>query len=206
YLRRTSMKKLLFIFAAISVLALTAFASNRTQTLRFDIALDGTTMVGFLSPNGPPQRGNTFIINGKLFPAGTLQPGSQQNDPNDASNIGDFYCRATFANNVPAAPELPELFNTQLFRFRSHNQGITGGIGSFGIPGNIFGNLPDINQLTTEGIESAAPGTTWTRVVTGGTGIYLGVSGSETIQTIGTNASGGFNERVIFKLIERSDD
>lgn len=177
------MKKLLFIFVAMSLLALTAFASNRTRTVRFDIALDATTMAGVgLPPMGPPQRGNTFIILGKIFPSGTLLPGSQQNDPNDASNIGDFYCRATFANNIPTAPELPELFDTQLFRFSPQN------------------------QLTTEGVESAAPGTVWTRAITGGTGIYLGASGSETIRVIGTNASGGFNERVVFKLVEGDDD
>ncbi len=177
------MNRLVFTLIAIGVLAFTTFASNHIKTLRFDVAIDGTTMAGVgLPTNGPPLRGNTFIILGKIFPSGTLVPGSQQNDPNDAANIGDFYCRATFANNIPTAPELPELFNTQLFRFSSQN------------------------QLTTEGIESAAPGTIWTRAVTGGTGSYFGASGSETIQVIGTNASGGFNERVVFRLTERSDD
>ena len=177
----------------ICALVLSAFASNHTRTLGLDVAIDGATMAGVgLPSNEPPQRGNTFIVNGKLFPYGTLLAGSQQNNPNDANNIGDFYCRATFVNNIPTAPELPELFNTQLFRFRSQNQ-LTIGFRSE-------------NQLTTEGIESSAPGTVWTRVITGGTGIYLGSSGSETIQVIGTNASGGFNERVVFQLVERNDD
>ena len=172
------MKRLLFIFIAIGVLTFTAFAAADTQTVIFDIALDGNSMAGVgLPSNGPPQRGNTFIINGKLFPYGTLYTGSQQNNPNAANNIGDFYCRATVANNIPAAPALPELFNTQIFRFNSQD------------------------QLITEGIESAAPGTIWTRAVIGGTGIYLGASGSENIQVLGTNASGGFNERVVFKLV-----
>ena len=175
------MKKIAFTFIAIGLLALAAFASNHTRTLRFDVAIDQTTFAGVgLPPMGPPQRGNTFIVLGKIFPSGTLLPGPQQNNPNDPANIGDFYCRAVFANNIPTAPGSPDLFDTQLFRFSAQN------------------------QLTSDGLESAVG--PWMRSVTGGTGIYLGASGSERIEVIGTNASGGFNERVVFKLVERNDD
>ena len=126
---------------------------------------------------GPPQRGNTFIVLGKIFPPGTLLPGSQQNDPNAAGSIGDFYCRATFANNIPTASGSPDLFNNQLFRFSSQN------------------------QLMTEGIESAEG--PWMRAVVGGTGTYMGATGSLRIEVIGTNATGGYNQRAVFKLVDR---
>ena len=35
-------------------------------------------------------RGDGFIINGKIFPAGTLPPGTQSNDPNDPGSIGTW--------------------------------------------------------------------------------------------------------------------
>jgi hypothetical protein len=178
-----TMKRMLFASAVIGLLAFNTFSASFTRALRFDVAVDQASMAGVGLPQmGPPQRGNTFIINGKIFPAGTLLPGPQQNDPNAAGSIGDFYCRATVANNLPAGPGLPDLINTQLFRFNSQN------------------------QITTEGIESGEPGLAWMRVITGGTGIYLGASGSVRIETIGTNASGGFNQRVVFKMIERNND
>ena len=175
------MKKSVFIFIAIGALTLSAFASDQTRTLKFDVAIDQATFSGVgLPAMGPPQRGNTFIVLGKIFPSGTLLVGSQQNSPNAAGNIGDFYCRATFANNIPTAPGSPDLFDTQLFRFNAQD------------------------QITSDGLESSVG--QWMRPVTGGTGIYLAATGSERIEVIGTNATGGFNERVTFKLVDHNED
>jgi hypothetical protein len=42
-------------------------------------------------------RGDTFIANGRLFPAGSIAPGAQANDPNDPGSIGRWVERGTMA-------------------------------------------------------------------------------------------------------------
>ncbi|MEP7075362.1 MAG: hypothetical protein ABI878_06095 [Acidobacteriota bacterium] len=172
------MKKGLFTILAIGLLAITSLSAAHTRTLRFDVAVDGPSMRGV---DFAPLRGNTFIVNGKIFPGGTLQPGVQQNDPGASGSIGDWLCRATIVNDLPTLqPGMPALFNTQIMRFNAQD------------------------QLTVEGLES--PQVPWVRAITGGTGDFLGASGSVRVETIGTNVTGGFNQRFVFKILERRDD
>src|SRR5437660_9056582 len=59
--------------------------------LTFDVACDCRT--GVAGPN----RGDVFIIQGKMFPAGTLPSGNAANDPaqrvNGVAPIGNWICR-----------------------------------------------------------------------------------------------------------------
>ena len=186
------MKKLLFILFAFGALSLSALASTNinsiptasavtVQTIPFDIAIDGAT---FRNGNGvnpfamPPPvipRGTTLVLNGKLFPSGTVHSGMQTNDPNGPGSIGDFYCRGTFVNSFAdiIMGAQPEVQTTQLYRFSNGD------------------------QLITEGVEG---GGVWIRAVTGGTGAYRGASGEMRYERVGTNITGDFNIRVVFTL------
>jgi hypothetical protein len=102
------MKKLLF---SLLVVGLIGFAPNvpsqintaanvmaqTEQTLTLDVACDCRT---FAFNRGVTDlaalvRGDGFIVNGKIFPAGTLPAGPATNDPNDPGSIGDWICRGT---------------------------------------------------------------------------------------------------------------
>ena len=61
-------------------------------------------------------RGDGFIINGKIFRASTLDPGTQSNDPNDPGSIGTYVSRGTSTGTLAehlANPESPGVFATQ---------------------------------------------------------------------------------------------
>jgi hypothetical protein len=84
----------------------------------YDVACDCRT--GVAGPN----RGDPFIIQGKIFPAGTLPAGAATNDPTQAVNgvspIGNWICRGQNSFPIPAvvAPAYaltPAAFNTQYF-------------------------------------------------------------------------------------------
>ena len=50
-------------------------------------------------------RGDSFIVNGKIFRAGTLPAGTQSNDPNDPGSIGTYVSRGTSTGTL--AEHLP---------------------------------------------------------------------------------------------------
>src|SRR5437899_12346958 len=79
-------------------------ADEDANTLTFDVACDCRT--------GSPaffagSRGDAFLVNGKIFPAGTLPSGTATNDPtepvNGVSSIGDWSCRGQVAGAFPPA-------------------------------------------------------------------------------------------------------
>jgi hypothetical protein len=186
------MKKLLFTLFAFGALSFAALASininlipaanaQTVQTIAFDIAIDGRTfrtgsgVNPFAMPPPVIPRGTTLVLNGKIFPSGTVHSGTQTNDPNGPGNIGDFYCRGTFVNSFAdiIMGAQPEVMTTQLYRFSNGD------------------------QLVTEGVEG---GGVWIRAVTGGTGAYRGASGDMRYERVGTNSTGDFNIRVVFTL------
>jgi hypothetical protein len=129
---------------------------------------------------GGPNRGDPFIIQGKIFPAGTLPSGTATNDPtlpvNGVAPVGDWICRGQ--NSFPFPPAIapaysstPPIFNTQYFI------------------------LNDGRALTVEGYVN--PGGIGERMsVTGGIGAFSGASGDLQETPIGTNATGCPNVRV----------
>lgn len=142
------------------------------KTLKVDVAIDGATLT--LNNNDPkdpgdPRRGSTFIVTGKIFPAGTIPSGITPFDPNQPGSIGTWICRGVFlADFADIASGKAQLAfdTTQLFLFPDDN-----------------------NALATEGIEGNV-GVTTHRVVLGGTGVFDGVSGTERQDTIGVNQNG----------------
>jgi hypothetical protein len=127
-------------------------------------------------------RSDPFIINGKIFPAGTLPSGNATNDPtlpvNNVRPIGDWICRGQVSLPIPApiAPAYsatPFAFNTQYFL------------------------LNDGRALTVEGY--AIP-TGELLSVTGGIGGFSGATGFTEEGPFGTNVSGCPNFRAKFHI------
>src|SRR2546425_2845491 len=144
--------------------------------LTFDVACDCRTgSPGFFAGT----RGAPFIINGKIFPAGTLPAGTATNDPtqpvNGVASIGNWICRGQVAGIFPPAiasayGSTPPVFNTQYFI------------------------LNDGRALTAEGyVVSFQTGERLS--VTGGIGGFSGASGFIEEAPFGTNATGCPNFR-----------
>ncbi len=150
-----------------------AMAEPRDKgNLSYDVAIDIKTFS--LSNNDPadpknPRRGSTFVVYGKIFPAGTIPAGVSSFDPNQPGSIGNWVCRGVFladyADVISGAAALT-VHTTQLFLFTT-----------------------DDTMLVTEGLEGNV-GVSTHRVVTGGTGAYAGATGQSLQQNIGVNQDG----------------
>jgi hypothetical protein len=157
-----------------------AWADDDRRTLNLDVASDCRT---FNYTRGLPLnqivRGDGFIMNGRIFPAGTLRSGNQTNDPNAPGSIGTWVGRgtstATLAEHI-ANPNLPAIYWTQYL------------------------SLPS-GMIVTEGWH--APGGANDNAVVGGTRIFRGASGDVTIETLGTNSTGCTNSRYRIVLVKR---
>ncbi len=130
-------------------------------SLTLEVACDGRTQRWDSGPAGTGQRGTTFIVTGKIFPAGTLAKGPT--GPDSSGSIGTWVCRGTLYFDLAeiAQGKEPHAATSQLFLF------------------------DDGSQLVTEGLEGGAA--EFTRLVTGGTGRYRGTRGQVTEREVGTN-------------------
>ena len=140
----------------------------------FDVACDcrtGATLDGGV-------RGAPFIIQGKMFPAGTLPSGTASNDPtqpvNGVGSIGNWICRGQVAGTLPPAissayASTPFAYNTQYYI------------------------LNDGRALTAEGYDLPTGGVGLS--VTGGIGGFSGAAGHIQVNGLGTNATGCPNFR-----------
>jgi hypothetical protein len=155
----------------------TAAQAAPNRTLNLDVACDCRT---FSFNRGVSLaevvRGDGFIVNGKIFPAGALPEGAASNDPNDPGSMGDWVCRGTqavsFAEILAGAPQ-PHAFFTQ------------------------YHLLGDGSGLVSEG-PTAETGAA--AAVVGGLGSLSGASGDLTATIIGTNSTGCPNIRFAFNL------
>ena len=155
------------------------------QTMSFDVAIDIKTLS--LNNNDPankadPIRGTTFIVYGKIVPAGTIPSGVTSFDPNQAGSIGTWVCRGVFL------ADFADIFTTKTAQLAFHTTQLS-----------LF---PDDNMmLATEGMEGNV-GVNTHRVVTGGTGLFEGVVGTELQQVLGVNQSGNglFDLRFTFTI------
>jgi hypothetical protein len=149
--------------------------------LTFDVACDCRTGVG------GPNRGDPFIISGKIFPAGTLPSGIATNDPtlpvNGVAPIGVWTCRGQNAFPLPAA--IASAYSASPFAYFDWHFVLNDGRGL---------NVAGYPITETHSILS----------VTGGIGSFSGASGQvEALNlsqgaTVGTNATGCPNFRVKF--------
>jgi hypothetical protein len=153
------------------------------RTFAYDVAIDAKTFS--MTNNDPadkgnPRRGSTFIVYGKIFPTGTIPSGVTEFDPNQPGSIGTWICRGVFladnANILNGSAKMI-VHTTQLFF------------------------LPDDEMmLTTEGFEGNV-GVSTHRAVTGGTGMFEGITGQALQECIGLNQSGLFDHRFTFTVV-----
>jgi hypothetical protein len=155
------------------------------KTLTFDVAIDTRTFrtVNGVNPfaSNPPNisRGDTFIVDGKIYPGGTIPSGQGVFSPDMPGSIGTWVCRGVFlVSFAEIAAGAQVLVNTtQLFL------------------------LDDGSRLVSEGLEGPIP---TMRAVTGGTGDLSGAAGDVLQETLGTNPTGLFNLHFTFGLKKSS--
>lgn len=149
------------------------------QVVTFDVACDCRTFA--FGPN----RGDNFIVNGKLFPAGTLPTGEATNDPtqpvNGVAPIGEWTCRGQ--NSFPLPDELAAAYSAAPFAFF-----------------DWYFILNDGRALTAAGYPTASDGTASALSVTGGIGDFRGAGGDIQAAAFGVNATGCPNFRATIRL------
>jgi len=185
----TFSSKITLAAAALALLAIAATSPHgddgkrseaRWKTIVIDVANDSRSAV---PPIGgpPPKRGDTLLVNGKIYPGGTIAAGDGLDIDTLTGSIGTLSTRGTF--NVDLSQLLagahPALFTTQDYVF------------------SATGALDSEDSLMSEGQEVGA---TTHRVVLGGTGRYRGVIGAVQQETLGMNSTGFLNFRFTFRI------
>lgn len=156
-------------------------ASQTSNTANCDISCDGHKFaLNQLNHSATAiQRGDTFVLSGSIYPAGTIPAGGTRTSPSTfgpdhEGSIGTWICRGVF---LAAGPELKnekiQRATTQYFLFN------------------------DKNRIFTEGFEGPVM---TTRAVLGGVRDFAGVRGVATMERIGINATGSYNLRIVFTL------
>lgn len=149
--------------------------------LTFDVACDCRMgSPAFFSGN----RGDAWIVSGKIFPAGTLQAGTATNDPTlpvrGVAPIGEWTCRGQSV--LPFPPAVATAYSASPFAFNTQ-----------------YFILNDGRTLTVEGY--ALPNFTGERLsVTGGIGGFSGAAGYVEEAPFATNATGCPNFRARFTI------
>lgn len=159
------------------------------HTFELDVACDGNTWVITRSPDADPdepvRRGDTFVVSGRVFPAGTIEQGLER--PNQEGSIGHWICRGWFYHPLEKIQDglAPFLVTNQMYLLDSYD-----GLLSEGTEGGIF----------------------TVRSITGGYGKYAAARGFVEERGLDTNSTtldfgGGFqppapNIRFTFHLVE----
>lgn len=155
--RRNVLKRGSALAGATALIGGTQFAgsvSAATDTLTLDVACDGNTWVinrsPGVEPNAPVRRGDPFIVQGRIYPGGTIEQGLT--GASQEGSIGQWVCRGWFYYGLDEIAEgaVPHVVTSQLYLFDSFN-----GLVSDGMEGGIY----------------------VVRAVTGGYGKYRGVRG-----------------------------
>jgi len=147
------------------------------RRITLDVACDGRTfrMNGGIPVPFGAVRGDTFIVNGKIYPADTLPTGTASNSPDDPGGIGTWICRGTFASSwaeIITGAE-PHGYNTQFHLF------------------------DDGRGVVSDGPEG---GVGIVRAVVGGMGLLAGASGEMSEVELGRNSTGAANLRFTITL------
>ena len=187
-----TLSKITLTAAALALLGIAAALAHgdkgkhpetRWKTIVIDVAEDMRTLsVNTASPTDTePKRGTTAIINGKMYPGGTIAAGDGLDIDTLTGSIGTWITRETFNVDLSqiVAGAHPALSATQYYLFSP--TGVSDGE----------------EALFSEGPEFGA---TTHRVVLGGTGRYRGVIGEVQEETLGANSTGFANKRFTFTI------
>jgi hypothetical protein len=159
-------------------------SEGRWKQLVIDVAIDArTAVVNLVNPaDALPERGATFIENGKVFPGGTIAPGNGLDIDTLTGSIGTFVNRGTFNFDLGQvfAGAHPAISSAQQYVFSS------------------TGTLDAEDSLMSEGQDSV--NSTTHRVVLGGSGAYRGTIGEVKQEVLGQNNTGFLNFRFTFQI------
>ena len=148
-----------------------ATARQDRDTVEFDVAIDGRTWrSNRLSEVGPPLMGDTFIVLGSIYPAGSFD--EDVSGPSDPGAIGRWICQGTFLVDV-AEGSTPHVFTTVMFAL---GDGLSSSEGSL---------EEATDALLTIGYEGGVEEVQ--RTLSGGFGTYAGANGSVTQRLHGSN-------------------
>jgi hypothetical protein len=161
-------------------------SNNRLRTVVYDVACDARTFR--LNKSGTlldARRGDGFIVQGKIYPAGTIPAGGTIENPGPFNpdtapgSIGTWVCRGTFHFDISEilAGAHPHLYSTQYHLFA------------------------DGNAFVHDGPEGGAP---QLRALIGGRGSFIGAAGEVLEEPIGVNSTGLFNIRHTFRIKSES--
>lgn len=184
------MRRLPFVFfvsaligsLSLGVLWSTVAQADSKRHFTLEVAMDGPT--GGVNPAviNPP-RSTVVIVNGTIYPKGTLPSGESQNDPNEPGGIGTWRCH--FAHLGPIDFPLVGAV-TYFFQLESTGHG------------------QKESMIMAQGLNSHTPelqdSVPRVLAVVGGTGRYAGATGVVREEVIGTNMSGSRNLRFKFRL------
>lgn len=155
--------------------AQTVQAAGSHKRITWDVAIDCRTwrFNGGISSEDFG-RGDSFLADGRIFPAGTLGAGAQSNDPNDPGSIGKWTQRGTMAATLAeiVSGTRPAFFATW-FHFLDDGSGLV-----------VDGPHPESGPMA----------------VVGGMGRFSGASGELSDEIIGTNNTGCPNLRLTIRL------
>ncbi|MBK6313035.1 MAG: hypothetical protein IPF53_01620 [Blastocatellia bacterium] len=161
-------------------------ANAKPITLSVDVATDASSFrFGRETSLLEARRGDTFIVEGRIYPAGTIEPGGSLEapgpfDPTSApGSIGTWVLRGTFNHDFTEilAGASPFVFGTQYFMF------------------------DDGRVLVSEGGHGGPP---QLRTIIGGAGDLSGATGEVLEEIIGVNGTGLFNQRFTFQIRKQS--
>jgi hypothetical protein len=163
------------------------------STLTLDIAVDCKTVVS------GDHRGDTFFINGKIFPGGTFPPGAINNDPvqpyNGVAPIGEFAVRGQHAISV--LPNDPFSVTDPNTYYGQHYISSSAPLGTATLYFLLKGGKSAIIGAGYD-LGPTLPPPQALLAIVGGIGDYSGASGQFEDDSIGLNSTGCANARVIF--------
>jgi hypothetical protein len=171
-----------------------------------DIAMDGRTVrFNHGITYQEAGRGDTFVIFGPIYPAGTLPTGAASNSPDDPGSIGAWTFRSTFSydggvsrgSGLEACCGLPAVETPPPWiQARRGRPGVVDLYNQLGL-GTGHYQFDDGGTLVAEGLVGRPIGVV---AVVGGMGAFSGAGGEVTGGAIGTNSTGFPNLRLTFKL------
>jgi len=129
--------------------------------------------------------GDTFFQEGTIYPAGTIQRGKPDNDPNAPGGIGKYLSRGVFTQGVED--------------FEKAANGLPGARPDLGFVTEIYSFHEGGTSIMTDGIW---PNPTFSarRVVLGGTGKFRDIVGEVKEENLGENHYGFCNFRITFHV------
>jgi hypothetical protein len=129
--------------------------------------------------------GDTFILQGTIYPAGTLPRGKANNDPDAPGGIGKYRVRG--------------VYTVDFANFEKAVEGLPGASPDAGFVTEIYSFHEDRTSILTDGIWPNANFSA-RRVVLGGTGGFRDIVGEIREENIGENKTGFCNLRVTFRV------